>query len=769
MLDLSKPYGVHENAVLYGDHENPKIIYYLPNQVGLAPVEDENGGDRTYDFFLQIFKEENAIEGGIDELEGSAGAIMSLGVQCTLSPEKLEKIKSKLQGENDLPEDIFFSIPEWQDGSIDLIVLDVTTQDETSFDEDAFVESIIGSKKPSLTSSDLRAIFNVRLGRKGAALIASTLQGDRSSVAGVLYDLKFRAIRPALDLIIEADLDRCHEKVSELLSAGVSINYYVTISASAEFEAIKEKLIEDGDIKVEVISQVENEEMRKMIDETVNDFKDKVMRELFRPMVNPATNIELSMGDMVPQIGVAFSFKEQKNFHNKKIRIDYRERSTTLKTHNPQAHLWLLGLPIKGQLDLYTKTVNFGELWRENFLEATLLHDFNEEPDLLMAEVLIWRKKAGKKSLTKTGGFNIPEDTSPLANFSFTKDKTGEQKIAWITEKGESSGYYYQVKFSYKQNIENVKSPAEIFSEVRFSSSQDLIIIPQVLVPFRHITFKYGSLDPAKISRVDIIIRSKDEHGTQLNREILSLDHQHKEEVFKIRNHPFDKPYLEEERHFHFADGRPLLKQDNISLIDEEIIITDPFGFNKAHIIPLVTGANADKYLEILLNLTYQSSDQENVFETKKLIRGKAPDFAMEEIFIPVLNKGDKVGYEFSAITAEGDLVELESGSIEEGPLILRTETAEESGEILIKWEGPPPAHEDLDYVRVEFRLLKDNGESEDLEKVQFSGESIPKDLKYKYLGEGKLLKRVIKRSISGSKEKGDFTPVTSKEIVVGI
>ncbi len=768
MLDLSKPLGVHENIIFYGDHQQDDIVYYLPNEVGLVPIiSEDDSNDKKFDFFLEIFKEGTAIKGGLKELEDSSGAIMSLGVQCIASEKRLEKVRDILIDKHHISEDFIFSPPEWKNGSIDLIVLDATTQDNETIGEDTFVESIIGSKKPSLTSSDLKAVFNVRLDRKGASLIAATLQGDRSSIAGVLYDLKFKALQPALDLKIEADLDRCHETVSHIVSAGVKVTYYVTLSAEAKFEFIKEKLIEEGAIKVEVLSQVTDPEMRKMIDETVKEFKDKVMRELFRPMVNTELpEIDLGLTDVMPQIGVAYEFKKKKSFQNKKIAIDYRERSATIKTHNPQAHLWLLGSQIKDDIDNYTKTITFGDLWRENHLETSILHNFEAvDNDLLSAEVLIWRKKDGKKALSKEGGFDIPNDAIPLISFTTTKKKQKKHNIAWITDADEEAGYYYQVKFTYKQNLENISSPVSIFSEVIYSSSQDLIIIPQVLVPLNIFSFRYGNIQKEKITGVDIFIHSKDAQGNQLSQEILSLSDTNKEVIWKLRNHPFYNAYIEEERHFYFADGRPTLQQKAVALLDEELIISDPFAFKNVNLIPVITGINKEEYSEILLQITYKSTS--NSFEYNKLFRAKSPNFSLDEITIPILQKGDKVSYKYTAITTDGNLKLLEEGDTDGGPLILKIANPTAKNNLHIVWEGDSPEKEDLDYLRLEFKIEKEDGTKEKLEKIEFSGDTIPKPRDYAYDKGNTLLIKITKRYFSGRKVKTKYQKIETNKLTI--
>ncbi len=773
MLDLSKPYGVYKNILFYGDHEQENIVYYLPSEVGLAPIiSDDPDQERAYDFFLQIFKEGRAIKGGLEELEDSSGAIMSLGVQCIANETYLQEARDVLVDSYRLQEDFIFTPPEWHDGSIELIVLDATTQNEDIVNEDSFIESIIGSKKPSLSSSDLKAVFNVRLDRKGASLIAATLQGDRSSVAGVLYDLKLKAMRPALDMTIEADLDRCHTKVSHMVAAGAAIKYgELTVSAKAEFEFIKEKLIEDGDIKVNIISQVTDADMKQMVDDMVKEFTDKVMRELFRPYVSPEIP-DLPDGAPNPTpgdgilIGVAYKFQRKKLFHNKKIFVDYRQRSATIKTHNPQSHLWLMGNQIKDDIENYTKTVTFGDLWREHHLETKMLHDFEDESnDLLSAEVLIWRKKDGKKERSQSNGFAIPDDAVALISYTATKEDKEEHKIAWITEPDEPSGYYYQVKFKYNDDLENISSPISLFSKVIFSTSQDLIIIPQVLAPLKTFAFKYGNINKEKVRGIDIYIKSKDQNGNQKSQEILSLSDTNLEEIWKIRNNPQDEATVEEERHFHFSDGRPTFKQNTVALIDEELIVSDPFEFKNAHIIPVITG-NGDNFLEILLQINYTASDDN--FEFDQLFRAKSPDFVLDEITIPLLEKGDDVGYKFTAITKEGSLVDLDKGETKGGPLLLKIVEKELDEGISVICEGLDLEKEDLDYVRLEFKLKKEDGTEVNLEKVEFTDENnLEEPVNYKYNGNGVLLMRTVKRYNDGTKEKEKYKEVTTKSIII--
>ena len=63
MIDLGKPLGTHQGIVFYGDHENDKIVYYLPDEIKFAPTPSGK-----LDLHLQMFKDESSTTGSAAEL-----------------------------------------------------------------------------------------------------------------------------------------------------------------------------------------------------------------------------------------------------------------------------------------------------------------------------------------------------------------------------------------------------------------------------------------------------------------------------------------------------------------------------------------------------------------------------------------------------------------------------------------------------------------------------------------------------------------------------
>ncbi|MCB0633969.1 MAG: hypothetical protein KDD15_29765, partial [Lewinella sp.] len=663
MLDLSQPLGEYEGLLCYGDHMKKEVIYYFPDQVRLSRIPESPNG-KAYEINLQIFKEGDAVLDNLEALRASSGSILSMSVECSVEEDRkgkaLQQIARHLGRE---PGDLYLSLPPWKSGKADLILLDATTQDNGNLDQDTLVEAIIGSKVPSLNTGDLKSIFNVRLGRKGTALVAASLQGDRDQryVAGVLFHLETNVLRPALDMKMSANLSRVQEKIGHIFSANVGYPPYVGVGVDLEF--LKTKLEEDGDIKVEVISQVSDPAMQKMVRETIDQFKDKILDKLFEPAVMPTDMVAA----MVSQLGnkmqapsannivqLGYKFKHETNFHDRVIEVDFRERSAISMIHNPQAQLWALGSDL--EMSNYVQVVTFSDLWRENTLHISMLHDFAADgDDLLSAEVLIWRRKDGLEPSPAAGHFSIPETADHLVSFTFTRLDFAEKVISWISEPEEPAGYIYQVKLTYDADRSNINTPAEIFSRPVFSNSRDLVIIPQVLAPARLIEMRLGgTMDPGKVKAVDIKLRIKDAAGQTAGSEVFTLGETQKEATWAVRRPLNEQVFLEQERHYYFRDNRPSLRTEAVEVLEDELIVQDPFDFYQIRIIPVVLGADPERILELLLELDYQAGDSDYRF--RRLFRSSTFPFLLEEINLNVIKPEDKVHWKASVVTKDGRL-----------------------------------------------------------------------------------------------------------------
>ena len=206
MLDLGKQYGTYRGISFYGDHEDEGLVYYLPNEVKLD--KDKNS---HYEMDLMLFSESNIVSKEAINFDDTAGAILQMGVICTVDERTLNRALDELRRTvGTLPENIRVMQPTWKEGTVDMMILD-KQKDKQGDDSNTtgFVKSILGSQKPSFMTNDLKSIFNVRLDCRGSELVYKAIEGSKSSLAGVMYDLKFAALQPAANLRISANLSKC--------------------------------------------------------------------------------------------------------------------------------------------------------------------------------------------------------------------------------------------------------------------------------------------------------------------------------------------------------------------------------------------------------------------------------------------------------------------------------------------------------------------------------------------------------------------------------
>lgn len=767
MLDLSKPLGIHEGLIFYGDHELNDVVYYFPDEVGLSPQKNISGEPTDlYEMYMQVFSEGDITEGGIDALRNSSGSILSLGVQCDVTPRRLEAALGKVKQAGSFTDNLKASLPPWRDGSVNLIVLDTDQSDNTTIGEDRFVKGIVGSKKPSLMSTTLDSVFNVRLDRRGTAIVMSALDGDTGNVAGVLYDLKYTAMRPALNMRIWANLDRCYESVAHQLGVKLEATYYVKFSLGAEFNWLTKKMEEDGDLIIEVISQAEDAETKKMMDEMISDFKTSVLREMFTPYVNPqmpnAPNIGGAVESAVPVIGVSYKFTKENLTQNKILEVDYRERSPIVRTHNPQAHLWIVGKQIAANRDKYIQQLRFAELWREQELTVSLAYNFDgEDADLLSAEVMIWRARDGFDAQVPDGQFSIPEGVDPIAGITFFKNDVVKKQLAWNYDRDEPFGYYHQIRFVYKPGMIDVSTPSEIVTPPVYSAANDLIIFPDTYTFYRKILVRAGNIDFADVQTVDVTLKLRDAKGDIIDVKTITLSGENKSQLWTVRGKDKEQLYIEVVKEYHYKDERPSLTTEALYLQDEEVIVNKPFLRSVFNIIPVVAG-RADNVTEILLEIILSSPVIDTPIKTLHRIAG--PTFNAAPINVNLSSDKDVISYIITAVTNDAKIIDIGQGLLNSNALIVDLKKVNVR-DVSFTWEGRSPDALGLKELKVELRKIGE--QVTDLESIIFSGDRQPMPVVRSFELADQIEWRINKRFNNGSREKGEYALINTKLVIV--
>jgi hypothetical protein len=209
MLTFEAPFYQVNDVIVFRDHAVPTQFYYLAGLPKLA-VDSHKKPQFT------LLKYREALDAGgpvVKNRESLGGAFLMLGVDCAVDPDD---IKGELSSQAGVSGDITLTPVLYTKGSAQIVVLDYqppvagaagTAQPPASH----FVKAVIGSTVPSLLG-DQHAIFSISLDTDAATLIEAAYENDMSPI-GVIYQLEFAGLRPAISVSAEVDYKRVYDQL----------------------------------------------------------------------------------------------------------------------------------------------------------------------------------------------------------------------------------------------------------------------------------------------------------------------------------------------------------------------------------------------------------------------------------------------------------------------------------------------------------------------------------------------------------------------------
>ncbi|MFK7693015.1 hypothetical protein [Paenibacillus sp. HJGM_3] len=259
-----------EGITIFPDHADPSQFWYLPGPVQLA----RRNGQAAFTF---IKYKPAAVAAG-----AKGGGFLMFEVNLQLDPDLERRILSKLRSlTKERPK--LAAVP-FDEGTVQCVALNLQGSGGSAATEPAgpgsfhAVEKILGASVPSLHGENTAA-FSLTLSQEGATILEKAFAQGTEPV-GVIYDLKFTGMRPALNVEITADLERVYNQLSAGLEAQV---YFVRAGIDAAFE----KLVQDGAIKIKVIDFTGEEDEKEKERWALDFFKENLLRQWFEPTLTP--------------------------------------------------------------------------------------------------------------------------------------------------------------------------------------------------------------------------------------------------------------------------------------------------------------------------------------------------------------------------------------------------------------------------------------------------------------------------------------------------
>lgn len=272
MLSLEKPFTI-DGISVFRDHADPNTFWYLPGPVDLAR-RDTDGR-----LAFSCLKYKSATPGG-----GVKGGGFLMFESTLKLPDRLEqRILARVQAEPGVTGQVRLTAAAFEEGSVQCIALNVQGSGSTTAaapPPGAFnaVELILGATIPSMDSAN-KAAFSLTLSAEGATILEQAFQ-DGLTPIGVVYSMKYMAMRPSLDVEITADFERMFTHFSASLEGQYQF-------FRAGIDAAFESLVQSGAIKIKVFHFTDEQDEKDQEKWALDFFKEDLLSKWFEPTLTP--------------------------------------------------------------------------------------------------------------------------------------------------------------------------------------------------------------------------------------------------------------------------------------------------------------------------------------------------------------------------------------------------------------------------------------------------------------------------------------------------
>jgi hypothetical protein len=259
--------GFEVDGVTVGvDHADPNLWWHGPGPVALTRGPD---GQAAFTF---IKYKPAAVQAG-----AKGGGFVMFGTDLRLPDTTRAKILAQASGLS--PGQAVLEPLPFDEGTVKCVALNLEGAGGTHAQPapaGAFnaVEQILGATTPSL-EGDETAIFSLTLPQEGATILDQAYRQGTGPI-GVIYTFKYTAMRPALDVTIEADYESIYQKFSASLEGQY---YFLKVGIDAAFEELRK----NGIIKITVNNFTGDQDKQDKEKWALDFFKDNLLKDWFQP------------------------------------------------------------------------------------------------------------------------------------------------------------------------------------------------------------------------------------------------------------------------------------------------------------------------------------------------------------------------------------------------------------------------------------------------------------------------------------------------------
>jgi hypothetical protein len=698
MLTLEPPFWAFDGIPVFRDHAVTTQFYYGAPEPAVAMV----GGRPMFDIFAYRVDLKHSPLAGTTIPDQLGAGFLTMGVECSVSDSQRSGIASKLAQKTGLdPAQMsLYPIP-YHKGSVQVIALDKMSTPAPGPDgslppsnpaqptvgRPTFVESIMGSGTPNLTG-DLRSIFSLSLSQSGVTFLEA-LYEDHAAPVGIVYDLAYYGLRPAIQARITADLSNIYEHFGA--TAGVQI-YFIR----AEVEAALDKLEQIGVIKVELTSQATGEEAQKSKELAMSLFRDQIVQQLFRPTA-PATVPGMNQQQLSQALkqssgfGVNLTLQYKKTEELKLVTYDFNERAPEERRHAPQGFL-----PLMVSEDVLHDSIHRVDLNDAFFETLDVLVTGPTTDDFTTLGI-----RQVEAAITY-GHASDPEppETQPLL---FRKESTGDKHVGWPREGRASLDYAVELTYDLDR-ASGVSGDAFRYAlPSRRETSRALLINPNADFGFLDVELEVGRR-PDGLAEVEIQLSYESAAGDFTTSQDFRLPaegeaHPH----WRLRTRETELAPYTVSCVWHFADGARYV-QPSFESTERLLVIDSPFAQLRTLLVrPNVTSS---AITEVTVELEY--ADIGHAYQRSFLLTLRPPFETLTHSW-PILDSAVQL-VRYRVTTSEPGFVSEGGWQSVADPSIVVGSAGSRVGKIDVRLIGPLLADLAIDGVRLDLEVEPSTG-----------------------------------------------------------
>ena len=651
MLTIEAPYYFIKGNTVFRDHQDPDQFYFLPGNPRLAA---ENG---KLDFTLYKYRFDITDNPGSDptRAKGAGLALFSTEIPAANFQALQDEVASQSGRSNARLTPVIFTT-----ASVHALVAHA--------DGDDLISDLVETH-PAPIVSPHHAAFALALTAEGATFVDAAVKGGTSPV-GVVYEMSFLALSPAVNAKVRMQYDRVYDDFS--VSLGFTY-YYVSAKLDLEIES----LIERDVIHIEIISftdAADEERQRQMV---MNLISARIKQDFFHSGLPAQQDGGTPTGPLAQLLGSSTG----------NSKVSSTSALFVLKArYHLQTELKQFNLVYDGRAAIELTHTSAGLLSTivkdgppPNIQEIDLHDPFFATLDVQLHSVIDFATLIELKTAT----LNLSSGDH-RASYIFSPATPGPFRFAAPLAKPDQDQYQYGIDYDF--DTDTSSGAARLSAGPFQSRGRALVIDPMIHFRYRRIVFLLGPLDLSQVPQIHIHVRASPGEGRDdLASEDIVLNANNRQQIWRLHL-PLTASTFTVLARTDWEDAHGVVHSgDENEITSESVVALGPYRDLLS--IQILPAADWTAVSQVVVEIRYQDGD--NLID-RQFILTAAQKGVPQRLDIPLLDPAQRQYRWHETIMLLDGTSEMREWTTVDRAVLVVGERKKTTADLQVVWVGPP-------------------------------------------------------------------------------